>query len=128
MSRHPFMSRKFDEDFFVRVSTLAKKSTMTHKHGAIIVRNNEIISEGVNHMAPFLMHKHSVHAEIDALCKIRGKNKKFMEECTMLVVRIGPPSKDFAFKMSKPCKNCSDAILKSGIRRVFYSAENGDIN
>ncbi len=112
---------KFGEDIFERVTVLAKKSAMTHKHGAIIVRNNEIIAEGINHMAPFLMHNYSVHAEIDALCKIKGRNKKYMEECTLLVVRIGPQSKDYAFKMSKPCKNCEAAILKCGIKRVFYS-------
>ena len=113
---------KFGEDIFDRVTCLAKKSAMTHKHGAIIVRNNEIIAEGINHMAPFLMHSYSIHAEIAALSKVRGKNKKFMEECTLLVVRIGPPSKDFAFKMSKPCENCEMAIRKSGIKKIFYSA------
>jgi len=112
---------KFDEDIFVKLTNIAKKSAMTHKHGAIIVRNNEIIAEGINHMAPFLMHKYSVHAEVDALYKLRNKSKKFLEDCTMLVVRIGPSSKNYEFKMSKPCKNCSEAIIKSGIKRVFYS-------
>lgn len=115
------MAIKFDDDIFERVTNIARKSCMTHKHGAIIVRNNEIVAEGINHMAPYLMHKYSVHAEVDALYKLRNKNKKFLEECTMLVVRVGPISKNFEFKMSMPCKNCSDAILRSGIKRVFYS-------
>lgn len=117
------MSKKWDEDIFERAVTLAKKSNLVQKHAAIIVKNNEIIAEGVNHYAPFLMHMHSVHAEVDALCKVKNKSKKFLEECTMVVVRIGSPNNGFPFKMSKPCKSCSDAILKSGIRKVFYSVD-----
>jgi deoxycytidylate deaminase len=112
---------KFGDDLLERVTCLAKKSGMTHKHGAIIIKNNEIVAEGINHMSPFFVHNYSIHAEIDALFKLKGKHKKFLEECTLLVVRIGPPSSDYAFKLSKPCKTCESAILKSGIKRVYYS-------
>ena len=115
------MSRKVDEDIFDRAINLAKKSPLVHKHGAIIVRNNQIIAEGINHFAPFLMHMFSVHAEVHALSKLKSKSKKFMEECTMIVVRLAPESSDTPCKLSKPCASCAEAIKKSGIRKVFYS-------
>jgi deoxycytidylate deaminase len=116
------MGKHINNEILNRLSALAKKSVLTHKHGAVIIDNhNAIVSEGINHMSSSMLQDHSIHAEIDALCKLRSRHRRMMHECTMFVVRIGPPSKDFAFKMSKPCKNCSDAIIKSGIKRVFYS-------
>lgn len=113
-----------------RLTNLAKQSTLAHKHGAVILWRNEIVSEGINHLtSPFMANKnvYSVHAEIDALRKLKygnnrwKKNKKFVAECVMLVVRIGPPSEKYDFKLSKPCAHCTQVILQSGIRKVFYS-------
>ena len=109
------------KSFFRRAMAVAQNSQcMNHRHGAIIVKGKDILSEGSNHKSWHLYHKFSVHAEVDALCKL-PHNKKLLSQCDMYVVRIGNESMGFPLKYSKPCPGCTKAILKSGIRRVFYS-------
>jgi deoxycytidylate deaminase len=103
---------------------MAKKSTMEHKHGAVIVHNNEIIATGFNYRKYYMCHGFSIHAEVDALTKLKGR-KNILSEAELYVARIGKfnpacPS-SFCLKYSKPCRECSKAILKHGIRKVYYS-------
>jgi deoxycytidylate deaminase len=103
---------------------MAKKSTMEHKHGAVIVHNNEIIATGFNFRQYYMCHGFSIHAEVDALTKVKGR-KNILSEAELYVARIGKfnpaaPS-SFCLKFSKPCRECSKAILKQGIRKVYYS-------
>lgn len=115
-------SCKNKQDFFFdKAMTVAKNSPcIMHRHGAVIVKDNEIVSEGFNHKNWHLYHKLSVHAEVDALSKMK-RNKKLMSQCDMYVVRIGGESMGCPLKYSKPCPDCMKAIIKSGIRRVYYS-------
>jgi deoxycytidylate deaminase len=103
---------------------MAKKSTMEHKHGAVIVHNNEIIATGFNYRKYYMCHGFSIHAEVDALTKVKGR-KNILSEAELYVARIGkfnPASPGrFCLKYSKPCRECSKAILKHGIRKVYYS-------
>lgn len=113
---------RLDPDVFDRAAQVAQKSTMLHRHGAIIVRDGEIVSEGYNHHIHYMEHAFSIHAEVDALSKIKHKGRKFLDECTLIVVRIGTKGMGYPLKDSKPCENCQRAIKNHGIRRVFYSA------
>jgi len=97
---------------------VAKKSTMTQKHGCVIVYKKKIIATGYNTMPN--MFQNSLHAEINALNKV--KNKQYiLKEADLYVVRIGTDSFDNVLKYSKPCDNCSKQIQMNKIRRVFYS-------
>lgn len=113
---------KFKQEFFFRKAmTVAQNSPcLMHRHGAVIVKDNEIVSEGFNHKKWHLYHKASVHAEIDALTKMKH-NKKLLSQCDMYVVRIGGDCMGRPLKYSKPCQDCMKAISKSGLRRVYYS-------
>jgi deoxycytidylate deaminase len=107
--------------FFKRAMNVALKSQcINHRHGCVIVKDDEIISEGYNHRQYHLYHKMSVHAEVDALSKLKH-NKKIMSTCDLYVVRIGGDSMGNPLKYSRPCKDCEKAIKKSGIKRVYYS-------
>jgi deoxycytidylate deaminase len=109
------------EAFLRRAAAIAMKSPhKQHRHGCVIVRGDEIVSEGFNHNFVHLYHKHSIHAEVDALNKTKH-NRGFLKQCDMYVVRIGTVSQGYPLKLSKPCQDCTKAILRSGIRRVFYS-------
>jgi deoxycytidylate deaminase len=71
-----------------------------------------------------MCHGFSIHAEVDALTKVKGR-KNILSEAELYVARIGKfnpaaPS-TFCLKYSKPCRECSKAILKQGIRKVYYS-------
>lgn len=113
------------QQFYInKAINMAKKSTMEHKHGAVIVHNNEIIATGFNYRQYYMCHGFSIHAEVDALTKIKGR-KNILAEAELYVARIGKYNPaapgDFVVKYSKPCHECTKAITKHGIRKVYYS-------
>lgn len=113
---------KIQGDIFDRAVTLAHKSTMTQKHGAVIIKNGEIIGEGYNHITTYMSHSYSCHAEVAAILSLKNRSKKYLCDATMVVVRI---SNNHCFpnllKLSKPCESCTKEIIKCGLRKVFYS-------
>lgn len=115
------------EDVFDKAINEAKKSGMNHRHGCVIVKDGEIVATGYNHMMDFMSHTFlSIHAECDAIRKVKNRGKKYLEQCSLVVVRIGRRSRDVDqrpnLKNSKPCEACTREIQKCGIVRVFYSA------
>lgn len=96
---------------------VAMKSTMNHKHGSIIVYKKEIIASGYN----YYHGENSVHAEIAAISQLKGKNKVFLPDCELYVVRIGPNDFKNHLKYSKPCCNCQNYISKKCIKKIYYS-------
>ena len=108
----------------------AKHSNLTHKHGCIIVFNDNIISWGHNKTHSSLKN-YSIHAEIDAINKLnrKYKNKKTISKCSLYVVRIRNGfSEEDSLKMSKPCMKCANKIHKIGIRKVYYSVDSDYVN
>lgn len=94
---------------------------MGHRHGCLIVNKaGEIVAEGYNHNYMHFYHKFSIHAEICCLSKMK-RNKKALSECEMYVVRIGTDNMQQPFKYSRPCPDCTKAIVKAGIKRVYFS-------
>ena len=74
--------------------------------GAIVVRNGEIIAEGINNREK----NNSVigHAEINAIesaCGVIGDRR--LDDCEMYVTLL-------------PCMMCSGAILESRIKKIYY--------
>lgn len=112
---------KVNNNVFERAVQVAEKSTMLQRHGAVIVKNGNIIAEGYNHHTSILCHQWSVHSEVAALMNLRPKHRKSLGDAIMLVVRLGPPSDTFKFKNSRPCEKCREAINKAGIKKVFYT-------
>lgn len=110
------------QEFFLdRAACQAARSSMGHRHGCVIVnKNGEIVSEGYNHVYTHLYHKYSIHAEVCCLSKMK-RNRKTLADCEMYVVRIGTDNMGQPLKYSKPCPDCTKAIIKSGIKRVYYS-------
>jgi deoxycytidylate deaminase len=116
------MPKVGNTDIFDRAITLAKKSTMNQRHGAIIVKNGEIIGEGYNQHTTYMSHSFSCHAEVSAILSLKKKTKKYLEDATMIVVRISNHTMSPQhLKMSKPCEKCTQEIIKHGIRKIFYS-------
>ncbi len=113
-----------------QAANYAKHSNLNHKHGCVIVFNDNIISWGHNKKHPSLK-KFSIHAEVDAINKInrKYKNKKTISKCSLYVVRIcNDFNKEDYLKMSKPCINCANKIYKIGIRKVYYSVDKEYVN
>lgn len=108
--------------FFEVARTLCKHSNHpAYKHGAVIVHKNRIISSGFNRLKTSPRSTHAfqqIHAEMDAIFKSRVDLKK----CTMYITR---ETKDGRLAESRPCPACMEVIRASGIKKVFYSTNNG---
>lgn len=115
--------RKDRQEFFLkRAADLAARSNVVHhRHGCVIVLNDDIIGEGFNYHTEHMEHQFTIHAEVAALMQFPGKKKKILSECELYVVRIGTNGMGCPLKYSKPCVNCTRAILKAGVKRVYFS-------
>ena len=96
------------ESYVKKIYDLARKSYDIDEIpvGAIIVKNGEIISEGINSREK--MNSVVGHAEINAIeeaCKVIGDWR--LDECEMYVTLL-------------PCMMCSSAILESRVKKVYY--------
>lgn len=108
-----------------------KNSELTHKHGCVIVFDNNIVSYGCNKKSKSLKN-YSIHAEEDAINSLNKiyKKKKVIKECILFVVRI-PNCHNYEedeLKMSKPCLKCASKIRKTGILTVYYSVDDNYVN
>jgi deoxycytidylate deaminase len=106
--------------YLERAAKLAMKSTMSHRHGCVVVLNGGVVSEGYNRQTTHMFHSFSVHAEADALFKIKKMGYP-LNDAEMYVVRIATSRFDHCLKYSKPCKECQNVIKKMGVRKVYYS-------
>lgn len=100
---------------------LAEKSSLTHKHGCVIVdkKSGEIISRGFNQKLNNHAQVTSLHAEIAAIQNAK-KHMLMDMNCDMYIVRIG--KEDGVLRYSKPCPHCSCFITsKTRIRNIYYS-------
>ena len=113
---------------YERALVLSQKCQMNQRHVTIITHNNKIIVEEVNYTADYLCHKFSIHSEVAAIAslmkKVPNRSKHYTKECSMYVFRVG---RDSSFRMSRPCKNCEQAICNASIGKVFYSTDNPDL-
>lgn len=109
---------------------IAADSTIYYKHAAALIDNDRIYSAGINRFIKTFQiinkdeiqtHFRTIHAEISVFSKIPKKTAKGLD---ILVIRI---NKNFALKNSRPCNHCIDKLKKIGIRKVFYSNEDGKI-
>ena len=117
-----FAKRKviYDTQHFIDIAkNCAMKSNMSHKHGCVIVYRNTVLSSGYNYYINFA-NKYSVHAELDAIHKVKNKYK-VLPHCELYVVRISNLSNNTELKCSKPCEMCSNIIKKYNIKEVYYS-------
>lgn len=117
-----------NEKFFDKAICAAEMSDSSKQVGAILLKNNKIISIGVNKdkkTHPLqaslaervgLREKIYLHAEISALVKAK-------KECdTIVVARVNPQGK---LRMAKPCPICEMALKQAGITNIYYSTDDG---
>lgn len=101
---------------------------MNHIHVAIIFdRYNSNYIHGENYRVENCINKCSLHAEDVAIEKFKQskknyKNKKF----NMLIIRF---SKSGEIGDSKPCNQCINKIIKSGInfKKIYYTTKHKTI-
>lgn len=99
----------------------AENSECRMKHAAVVVKNGNILSIGINkniNHPDILSESHvkqnaSRHAEMVALRRVANP-----EGATIFVARV---MRDGSEGMSKPCKNCQRELDKAGVKRVVYT-------
>ena len=75
-------------------------------------------------------NKKGIHAELDAINKLKPLKNKRMQNVNLLVIRI---TKSKILQNSKPCANCINVMKKLpqkkgyNIKNVYYSDDNGKI-
>jgi deoxycytidylate deaminase len=115
------------EDELKKLIKIASFSAISYKHAAALIYNNTIYSSGINKFIKTIKtkdnktHYKTMHAEINVFENFPKKNVKGMD---ILVIRI---NKSNILKNSRPCNQCIDELLKIGIRKVYYSDDNGNI-
>ena len=106
----------------------ANKSTNRFKIGALIFNKKAVISTGhnyakksVKHLLPiFQKRKNAVHAEVDSIIKA----KTDLKGMSMLVIRLNAYG---GLALARPCNYCMTYIDHVGIKNIYYSNRNGDI-
>ena len=111
---------KWQEAYMDTAERFSALSSATRlKVGAIVVKNNRIISIGYNGMPSGWSNvcedendktkPEVLHAEENALCKLAGSNESG-QDSEMYVTHA-------------PCMNCARMIYASGVKRVYYRNE-----
>ena len=102
-----------------------------YKANKNVLKKANILSFGFNKMGDINGNEAGIHAEHDAINKLKylDRNKK-LESINLLVIRF---SKNNKLQNSKPCANCIQNMRylpqKKGykIKNIFYSNDNGEI-
>lgn len=105
---------------------IANDSIVYYKHAAALLYGDTIYSYGINKFIKEIkiddqIYYKTMHAEITVFEKLPKKKVRGMD---ILVIRV---NKNLTLKNSRPCSQCIDKLYKLGIRKVFYSNEEGDI-
>lgn len=114
---------KYDRAYLRMAAEWAKLSHCKRKQvGALIVKNNTIISDGYNGTPSGFTNAcededgntywHVLHAEANALLKV-VRSTQNAEDGTLYITL-------------SPCKECSKLIIQAGIKRVVYLNEYKD--
>lgn len=117
----------------IRIATnQAKKSTFHRTRvGAVITKGGRIFSTGFNELRYYrkLPTKkpwdNSLHAEGKAVMRLlRTGRQTDLINASIYISRV---KKDGTPGLAKPCKFCEELIRAVGIRKVFYTTDEGSV-
>lgn len=116
---------------------IAAEPVRRSRLAAMLVYKNDVIAVGYNkkktHPMAQRFQKHEeaiyLHAEVDCIKNaLRVVEPELLQKCTMYVLRMKRPDdnpKVFVRGMSKPCCGCHHAIEQFGIKKVYYTTDEG---
>ena len=67
----------------------------------------------------------TVHAEVDAIEHVPHSHRHLLPMSYLLVIQYR--TKSNYVDISKPCANCRQAIMRAGIKHVYWSDSNGNL-
>lgn len=118
-------NHKFEEPLQL-LKKKAIESIVYYKHAAALISGDTVYSSGTNKFIKQIKNNNQIyyrtmHAEITVFERLPKKKVRGMD---ILVIRI---NKHLALRNSRPCNQCIDKLSKLGIRKVYYSNEEGQI-
>jgi deoxycytidylate deaminase len=124
------MLSKRDRSYLSVARYCATKSTARNTHGAVVVKGGRVLGTGWNknrnHPAivspEHIKTECSYHAEEVA---IREAGEDNVRGAIIYVARVNKNGED---RDSKPCPKCAALIEQSGIKRVVFTMEAGELN
>lgn len=113
-----------DQSFLDLAFKISALSTCTQKHGAVIVKGGRVMAVGVNKdrndpgfvVSDNIMGKgtvFSVHAEVAALREVKDPRGS--------ILYVARRSRTGLRAFSRPCDNCTRALIKAGVKSVVYT-------
>jgi deoxycytidylate deaminase len=114
-----------DQKFLDLAFKIASLSTCTQKHGAVIVKGGRVMAVGINkdRNDPGFVASDtaegakgtifSVHAEMMALAKVKDPRGA--------ILYVARRSRTGLRAFSRPCDNCTKALIKAGVKSVVYT-------
>lgn len=124
------MLSKKDRAYLSIARYCASKSTARNTHGAVVVKGGRVLGTGwnKNRNHPTVVSPEriktdcSYHAEEVA---IREAGENNVRGAIIYVARVNKQGED---RDSKPCIKCQNLIRQSGIKRVIFTMEAGELN
>jgi len=101
-----------------------------HRHGAVLVRGNNVVNVSSNRNAHARFGQRfrrrdkghaTQHAELGCLL---GLDRTVTSGSTMYVVRVNRAGE---LRNSKPCHMCLSALEHCGVRKVYYTTNDGTL-
>jgi len=117
MERPKFVSH------FIELAKKVSRSGLHPRHlvGAVLVKNGNMIATGSNsHKTHPLMGNRTMHAEVTCLI---GKRYSDLKGSTMFVARTSKVQRNVG--MARPCATCRGILSHYGIKKVYFTSENG---
>jgi deoxycytidylate deaminase len=120
----PSTKSEFDYETLDLLKKTAMRSTVENKHAAALLKGNykNKLIIGFNRPIKEKVKYKTIHAEVNAIFNF-PYDKKAMRGMDIIVIR----NKNGHLKNSRPCNHCIDKMITVGIRKVFYSNDDGDI-
>ena len=109
--------------FFKIAKKLAAKSDVKQKHGAVLVKGNQILGLGFNRNKTSVRRSNHPYAHIHSECDALGSALPF--ETIGTTMYIYRETKDGALANSRPCIYCMQALKLAGVRKICYTVDQG---
>lgn len=110
-------SKKIRTHAYFAYNKALTSNVKTGRHCAILLDEKY---NKIDYFVNISCGRNSIHSEKGLIDKIKSENSTFdFSNCKIIVIRGNFLGK---LTMSKPCKNCYDSIVNSGIKTIIYSS------
>ena len=97
---------------------LAEMSVMLQRHACALIMGGKIMAMRENKDG-----KPDNHSEMNVISTYLAKNKpRNLTKCTLVIIRI---NRQGDIRSSKPCAECVKHLKHYGIKKIFYSSDDG---